>query len=88
MSQEDEKYIDGTFQYIFGPQTQWDDLTPELFEFKISEFGRKVAAQGLGQDPPPPTSVDDYRKKSLAKRNEEKDDSQPFDYLQTTRVGL
>lgn len=86
MSESDEAYIEQTFKAIFGPDVQWDDLTPEVFEFKVSDFARMAAERGQGKTDVKATTIEEYRKKSEFERNKEKDDSQPTDYLHTTRV--
>lgn len=85
MSKSDEKYIEGTFQYIFGADAKWDELTPELFEFQVSRIAK-------GERPFPDAAarakaIKEYRGKSEIERNKLKDDSQPVDYRTSTRLG-
>ncbi|KAF8309095.1 heme peroxidase [Clavulina sp. PMI_390] len=87
MSEDDEKYITGSFNYIFG-NTNLDELSPELFELSVGNFGRKVAAQAAGRTPPPDVTIPEYRQKTPAERGELNNDSSPTDYRLSSRVGL
>lgn len=75
MSEKDEEYIQKTFGLIFKDGEQWDDLTPELFELRVTDFGKGRT-----------TSIEEYRTKTEFERNQEKDDSQPRDYLKSTHL--
>jgi hypothetical protein len=69
--------IEGLFKRIFGADVNFDTLTPEEFEYKVS--GRAIAAAAQGK----PITPEVYRTWTDAEKNAFKDDSKPVDYLAT-----